>query len=86
MARLFLFCPATVGYSTSHLSGGPGNRCTAEVAGPGRLGGRPSDALALPGALVAALVGLLWIAALSVLMLSGGVGSTGGPRRRTVQR
>jgi hypothetical protein len=36
--------------------------------------------------LVAALVGLLWIAALSVLMLSGGVGSTGGPRRRTVQR
>ena len=36
--------------------------------------------------LVAALVGLLWIAALSALMLSGGVGSTGGPRRRTVQR
>ena len=37
--------------------------------------------------LVAALVGLLWIAAVSVLMLTGGVGgSTGGPRRRTVQR
>jgi hypothetical protein len=36
--------------------------------------------------LVAALVGLLWIAALSVLMLSGGVGPSGGPRRRTVQR
>jgi hypothetical protein len=36
--------------------------------------------------LVAALVGLLWIAAVSVLMLTGGVGSIGGPRRRTVQR
>jgi hypothetical protein len=37
--------------------------------------------------LVAALVGLLWIAAVSVLMLTGGVGgSTGGPRRRTVHR
>lgn len=36
--------------------------------------------------LVAALVGLLWIAAVSVLMVSGGVGSTGGPRRRTVPR
>lgn len=36
--------------------------------------------------LVAALVGLLWIAAVSVLMLTGGVGSTGGPRRRTVPR
>ena len=37
--------------------------------------------------LLAALVGLLWIAAVSVLMLTGGVGSTGGgPRRRTVQR
>ena len=36
--------------------------------------------------LVAALVGLLWIAAVSVLMLTGGVGSSGGPRRRTVQR
>ena len=37
--------------------------------------------------LVAALVGLLWIAAVSVLMLTGGVGgATGGPRRRTVQR
>jgi hypothetical protein len=34
--------------------------------------------------LLAALVGLLWIAAVSVLMLTGGVGSTGGPRRRTV--
>ena len=34
--------------------------------------------------LVAALVGLLWIAAVSVLMLTRGVGSTGGPRRRTV--
>ena len=37
--------------------------------------------------LVAALVGLLWIAAVSVLMLSGGVGrSTGGPRRRMMPR
>ncbi len=37
--------------------------------------------------LVAALVGLLWIAAVSVLMLSGGVGgSAGGLRRRTVHR
>ena len=37
--------------------------------------------------LLAALVGLLWIAAVSVLMLTGGVGPTGGgPRRRTVQR
>ncbi len=37
--------------------------------------------------LVAAVVGLLWIAAVSVLMLTGGVGgSTGGPRRRTVHR
>ena len=37
--------------------------------------------------LLAALVGLLWIAVVSVLMLIGGVGSTGGgPRRRTVQR
>jgi len=36
--------------------------------------------------LLAALVGLLWIAAVSVLMLTGGVGSTGGPRRRTVRR
>jgi hypothetical protein len=34
--------------------------------------------------LVAALVGLLWIAAVSVLMVTGGVGSAGGPRRRTV--
>jgi hypothetical protein len=36
--------------------------------------------------LVAALVGLLWIAVVSVLMLTGGVEPTGGPRRRTVQR
>ncbi len=37
--------------------------------------------------LLAALVGLLWIAAVSVLMLTGGVGgSTGSPRRRTVHR
>ncbi len=37
--------------------------------------------------LVAALVGLLWIAAVSVLMLTGGVGGAkGGPRRRTVHR
>ncbi len=36
--------------------------------------------------LVAALVGLLWIAAVSVLMLTGGVGPRGGARRRTVQR
>ena len=36
--------------------------------------------------LLAALVGLLWIAVVSVLMLTGGVGSIGGPRRRTVQR
>ena len=36
--------------------------------------------------LVAALVGLLWIAAVSVLMLTGGVGSTGGARRRPVHR
>jgi hypothetical protein len=36
--------------------------------------------------LLAAVVGLLWIAAVSVLMLIGGVGSTGGPRRRTVHR
>ncbi len=34
--------------------------------------------------LLAAVVGMLWIAAVSVLMLSGGVGLTGGPRRRTV--
>ena len=37
--------------------------------------------------LVAGLVGLLWIAAVSVLMLTGGIGgATGGPRRRTVHR
>jgi hypothetical protein len=36
--------------------------------------------------LLAALVGLLWIAVVSVLMLTGGVGSIGGPRRGTVQR
>ena len=36
--------------------------------------------------LVAALVGLLWIAVVSVLMLTGSVEPTGGPRRRTVQR
>jgi hypothetical protein len=36
--------------------------------------------------LLAALVGLLWIAVVSVLMLTGGAGSIGGPRRRTVQR
>ena len=36
--------------------------------------------------LLAALVGLLWIAVVSVLMLTGGVEPTGGPRRRTVQR
>ena len=37
--------------------------------------------------LLAALVGLLWIAAVSVLMLTGGVGgATGSPRRRTVHR
>jgi hypothetical protein len=36
--------------------------------------------------LVAALVGLLWIAAVSVLMVIGGVGYRGGPRRRTVHR
>jgi hypothetical protein len=36
--------------------------------------------------LLAALVGLLWIAVVSVLMLTGGVESTSGPRRRTVQR
>ena len=29
---------------------------------------------------------LLWVIAISVLMLTGGVESTGGPRRRTVQR
>jgi hypothetical protein len=36
--------------------------------------------------LVAALGGLLWIAAVSVLMVTGGGGSAGGPRRRTVDR
>lgn len=36
--------------------------------------------------LLAALVGLAWIAAVSVLMLTGGVGSSGGPRRHTVHR
>ena len=36
--------------------------------------------------LVAALVGLLWIAVVSVLMLTGGVGSADSPRRRTVRR
>lgn len=36
--------------------------------------------------LLAALAGLAWVAAVSVLMLTGGVGSTGGPRRRTVHR
>lgn len=36
--------------------------------------------------LLAALVGLLWIAAVSVLMLAGGVGSAGGPRTRSVHR
>ena len=34
--------------------------------------------------LVAVVGGLLWLAAVSVLMLSGGVESMGGPRRRTV--
>jgi hypothetical protein len=37
--------------------------------------------------LLGALVGLLWIAAVSVLMLTSGVGgSTGSPRRRTMHR
>jgi hypothetical protein len=36
--------------------------------------------------LLGALAGLAWVAAVSVLMLTGGVGSTGGPRRRTVRR
>jgi hypothetical protein len=37
--------------------------------------------------LVGALVGLLWIAAVSMLMVTGGVGgATGGPRRRPVPR
>lgn len=36
--------------------------------------------------LLAAVVGLLWIAAVSVLMLTGGIGSSGGPRRQTVRR
>ena len=36
--------------------------------------------------LLAALVGLLWIAVVSVLMLTSGVESTSGPRRRIVQR
>jgi hypothetical protein len=36
--------------------------------------------------LLAAVVGLLWIAVVSVLMLTGGVGATGSPRRRTVHR
>jgi hypothetical protein len=33
-----------------------------------------------------AWLALLWVVAVCVLMLTGGVGSTGGPRRRTVQR
>lgn len=36
--------------------------------------------------LLGALAGLAWVAVVSVLMLTGGVGSTGGPRRRTVRR
>jgi hypothetical protein len=36
--------------------------------------------------LLGALAGLAWVAAVSVLMLSGGVGSSGGPRRQTVRR
>jgi hypothetical protein len=37
--------------------------------------------------LLAALVGLLWIAVVSALMLTGSIGgATGGPRRRTVHR
>ena len=76
-----------VGYGTSHLPGGVGNRCTAEMVSPGSLRDRTADALARPVGLVAALVGLLWIAAGSVLMLTGGIGvATGGSRRRTVHR
>ena len=36
--------------------------------------------------LLGALAGLAWIAVVSVLMLTGGVGAIGGPRRRTVRR
>jgi hypothetical protein len=36
--------------------------------------------------LLAALVGLLWIAVVSVLMLTGNVGSTSDPRKRPVHR
>ena len=36
--------------------------------------------------LVSALVGLLWIAVVSVLMVTGGVGSAGRPRRRAVRQ
>lgn len=36
--------------------------------------------------LLGALAGLAWVAAVSVLMLTGGVGSTGSPRTHTVRR
>jgi hypothetical protein len=36
--------------------------------------------------LVGALAGLAWVAAVSVLMLTGGVGSSSGPRRQTMHR
>ncbi len=36
--------------------------------------------------LLGALAGLVWVAVVSLLMLTGGVGSTGGPRRQTLRR
>lgn len=36
--------------------------------------------------LLGAMAGLAWVAVVSVLMLAGGVGSTGGPRTRTLRR
>ena len=45
---LYHFCQVGASaYGTSHLCGGPGDRCTAEVAGSGGVRGRPPDAFAL---------------------------------------
>jgi hypothetical protein len=51
----------------------------------GRPRGRPADAPALPLPLLGALAGLAWIAAVSALMLTGGVRRSGAARTRVVR-
>ena len=53
------------------------------MASPGGLAGCAADALALHLASCGRFGGSAWVAAVSVLMLTGSVDSTGGgPRRR----